>query len=157
MTKDDLCKQTLSKKLKINWINDTQIENQLFLTACARLIGRGNRSINSKVQTNWMIDYEENVEEQLIMLNEEQRGILQNLFLYPSVKNFSFAGGSGTGKTILALNCTNILVKRYVEDGEGIENIFVYAVTCQRRPRPNPKPSQNLDLIKYYENFMRTL
>ena len=152
LTKDDLCKPTLSKKLKINWIIDTQIENQLFLTACARLIGRGNRSINSKVQTDWMINYEDNVEKQLIMLNEEQREILHNLFLYSSVKNFSFAGGPGTGKSILALRCINILVKRYVEDGEGIENIFVYAVTCQRRPRPNPKPSQNLDLINYFKN-----
>ena len=102
-----------------------------------------------------MSRYYRNNEEQLIMLDEAQRQILKNFDDYPKLRNFVFRGGSGTGKTVMAIKCIKLLKERYERDwfwgdwglrgwGLGLDNmreklddkrnIFVYAVTCQEEP-----------------------
>lgn len=137
LTKTDL---TSSKgfrdKLKLDFFqskNEREItENIHFLSACARLRGHQNLTVSNKEQKEWMLKYEEDIEKQLIMFDENQREILNNLESKPDIKHFAFRGGSGTGKTIVALKCIELLIRRYVNQGHG--EIFVYALTCQEEP-----------------------
>mgnify|MGYP002050342127 CR=1 FL=1 len=129
LTKTDFTSNKIKDKLKLDFC---QSENVHFLSACARLRGHQNLTISNKEQKDWMLKYEGNIEKQLIMFDEEQRKILNNLESKSDIKHFAFRGGSGTGKTLVALKSIDLLIRRYINQGHT--DIFVYALTCQEEP-----------------------
>ena len=60
-----------------------------------------------------MIKYQENIEKQLILFNDDQRKIVKKLAESNKIKSFCFSGGAGTGKTLMAVKCCNELLERY--------------------------------------------
>ena len=100
--------------------------NELFLTACVRLIE--NRNVSNKCIHDFMIRYEGNLEKQLILLDEDQRMMLQKVENNANLKNFAFAGPYGSGKTIMALSVVKRLLDRY--KNMGVEKVFVFLLSC---------------------------
>ena len=136
LTKTDFDSNKFRDKLKLNFcqsvVGGEITENVNFIRACARIRGHQNLTISNKEQKVWMLKYEENIEKQLIMFDEEQREVLNNFESNHDIKHFAFRGGSGTGKTIVALKCIDLLKRRYIKQGHT--DIFVYALTCQEEP-----------------------
>ena len=102
---------------------------EYFLLACTRfqyLIGDfPTRALQES--HDWMIKYQDNIEKQLIIFNEDQRKIMKKLADSDKIKNFIFSGGPGTGKTMMAVKCCNELLERYMR--LGITEVHVYVTT----------------------------
>ena len=125
----------------------TNVNNETFLTACARIIGNGSKVSTLKDLNDWVIRYENNIEKQMILLNDDQKNVLQHLDTHPQIKNFIFCGGSGTGKTVMAIECVKRLSERY--ESQGVEQVIVYASVSQRKV---PDGHINHWLLKNFED-----
>ena len=147
LLKSDL--ENISSKMSIKKRNDSQLENIRFLTVCARIIGRGETS-SSRDNIECMIKYERNIEKQLIVLDEEQTKILNYLEAYPQIKNFAFAGGHGTGKTLMSLLVIQRLIERYKR--QNVEEIYLYMVTHQEEPWES---NQTLGIYDEWKNTLQ--
>jgi len=109
-------------------IFDAEIQ-KLFLSACTRLqclIGEFPKKVLQQSH-DWMIKYQDKVEKQLILFNDDQRKIMKNLSENDKIKNFQFCGGAGTGKTLMAVKCCNELLERYKK--LGITDVHIYVTT----------------------------
>ena len=149
LTKTDFITNRFKDKLNLNYFQSEVVEENIhFLSACARLRGNQNQTISYKEQKDWMLKYEGNIEKQLIMFDEDQRSVLNNFDSRPEIQHFAFRGGSGTGKTLVALKCLNLLISRYINVGH--ENIFVYALTCQEEP----ERSNALPLVQEFKDII---
>ena len=148
LTQTDFTSNKFKDKLKLDFyrkgFGGEITENVYFLSACARIRGHQSLIVSNKEQKEWMLRYEGNIEKQLILFDEEQRKILNNFESRSDIKHFAFRGGSGTGKTLVALKCINLLIRRYVNQGH--KNIFVYALTCQEEP-------DNSDFLPLVKDF----
>ena len=106
--------------------------NPTFLSVCARLWQQNEKKIVNCTDENlYMIQCEEKVAKKLLVFGDDQRRILEKFQENSHIKNFLFSGGSGTGKTVMALQVVNMLIKRYL--GLGAPSVYVYAVTHQRQ------------------------
>ena len=80
--KSDLQEESLSRKLNLKKRQWSEFDNIAFLSLCARLIGRGIEKNSNISIIEAMIKYENNIEKQLIMLDEEQIKVLNYLEYY---------------------------------------------------------------------------
>ena len=93
LTKTDFTTNKLKDKLNLDYCQSEEGgENINFLGACAGI--RGNQNLSQKVsykeQKDWMLKYEENIEKQLIMFDEDQRDVLNNFESRPDIQHFAF-------------------------------------------------------------------
>ena len=139
--------ENISSKLNLMKRNDSQKDNVPFLTVCARIIGRGIKTYSCRGNIECMIKYERNIERQLIMLDEEQTEVLRYLEAHPQMKNFAFAGGYGTGKTVMSLLAIQRLIERYKR--QNVAKIFLYMVTYQDEAW---EPDQSLSIYEEWRN-----
>ena len=127
LSKEDFEENSEYLKLKLsieNPVLDKENEN-LFLTAVARLIGKESEEFPPKAINNFVVNFEETVDT-LIFLDEKQMSILRTLDENKETKNFGLKGPSGSGKTIIGIKIVNKLIDRYFDD--GYKKVFVYAV-----------------------------
>ena len=98
-----------------SFISSNNEIHEYFWTACGRLqslVGGFETKILQQSH-DWMIKYQDSIEKQLIIFNQHQRKIVSKLSDSNRIKNFSFCGGAGTGKTLMAIKCCNSLLERY--------------------------------------------
>ena len=125
-----------TKDIKLNDLNET-----LMKTLCARMIGHESDENSYKSSNKYFINYQETVDN-LIMFDEDQKHVLETLEENPKVKNFSFSGPPGSGKTIVAMKLCKNFIQKYSSD-EKVEKIFVYAVVFD--------VSKDMQLLKTFQ------
>ena len=127
LSKEDFDKEIehLESKLKIEEYRESEVSNDLLLTATSRLIGHESIEDGPKVYKECLMKHEENMD-QLILLDSEQSSIIDKL---DEKKHFALAGGSGTGKTIAAIHLVKSFIQKHIDDGH---TIAVYALVVDR-------------------------
>ena len=75
----------------------------------------------------WMMKYQDGIEKELVIFNFDQRKTVKRLTEDNEIKNFSFSGGPGTGKTLMAIECCKRLLERY--ERFGVKKVVVYVTT----------------------------
>ena len=80
----------------------------------------------------------------IILLDEEQLKVLETIDKDPKIKNFAFSGPHGSGKTIVAVQCCNKMMQKYLND-ETVDKIFVYVIVF------NEKKSEASMLFKIFQ------
>merc|ERR1712155_96969 len=99
----------LKDKLRIKDVSDGERSKNeyhiqdLLPTVSSRLIEPHSNLVYDPTVKNFVINFENNIEKELIVFDEDQcecLGIVEN---NPDIRNFIFIGASGTGKTLLAI------------------------------------------------------
>ena len=114
-------------------------EDELFLTACARLrclVGEFTTKVHNQSR-QWMVEYEENMKKIVMIYDIEQRDVLNNFDKHPEWKNFVFSGPAGSGKTMLSLEVTRKLIRRY--QNLDATQIYIYATSAQKQYSEEPQ------------------
>ena len=90
------------------------------------MIGKESVEASPKEINNYLVNYEETVDNLIFLDKEQQEALLKLNGDNPKIRNFAFKGPFGSGKTTLAIKCCNKLIDKYLSQGE--EKIFVYAI-----------------------------
>lgn len=151
--------EKLFEKLSINLPTSSDKKNEIpkyFLSACSRiqtLIGEKFDTRILKQSSEWMIKYQDNIEQSLIIFNQQQKKIVEKLEKYSNVKNFCFSGGSGTGKTLMAIKCCNKLLERY----KNIEvQVYLTTMTQWLSSKHEEGPPVTEPVIKMIQDNINT-
>ena len=142
------------EKLSIGSDSASDDSKKLFLTACARLIGKesllhvGYRSLADRFSKNKETQRNNisRIEKELILLSPEQRKVFRALKKYHNLIHFYFVGGSGTGKTHMSLLAVDHLIRRY-QERDSSQNIQVY-LTYR-----NQGSEENSALQNFFQSF----
>ena len=113
----------------------------LLLTASSRFIDQHTNIAYDKDLRNFVIKFENNIEKELIVFDEDQcecLGIVEN---NPDIRNFIFIGASGTGKTLLAIRTIHDLIRKYHQLGK--KKIYIYALAARGTNKRSPSKLLN--------------
>ena len=143
-------------KLSIGSKSVTGRSKEVFLQACARLIGSesllhvGHRTLTDRFSRSKeaKTSHIARVEKTLIILSPAQREVFRTLQRNEALKYFCFVGGSGTGKTHLSLRTVDLLIQRYETQDPG-QNIQVYLTYKDN------KSEENLALLEIFQTFRK--
>ena len=127
----------LIERLRVTEPNLNDNNKDLFLLACARLIGKEADDISPKELSNYIACYETMVDS-IIFLDNDQASILSTIDRNSKIKHFAFKGPSGSGKTIMGIKCVNKLAQQYLS--QGVKYVFVYAIAYSPRRYIVEKP-----------------
>ena len=154
LSKDDFTADCNHLQIKLainnNDLKETDI-NEVFSTACARMIGKETDEFSIKEMNNYVLGFEEKVGS-LILLDKDQKSFLDKIDENANMKNFALKGPSGSGKTIIAMKCCNKLIDKYVKT--SINKIFVYALVFNKFAS-NRSYSDSMVLIQELKKYVR--